>query len=208
MLCKMPMSAELARTTLSVDKYTDPQFSSEIETRMLRAARHAAHTRAVSYRDFKVGACAAVYLPGLGGVTLLEAGNYSPYKGSPKRCAEMSIVQQTGELATVHDSRAEMLAMYIAGPDNPALIKEVTGLGTLTLHSCADCRAILQHHPAAAESMELVTAGLKPDAPVERHTLGSMLALYGDVQPPQNSAQLLAAQAGVQFAGETACHSA
>lgn len=200
------MSAGLARTTLSVGNFTDPQFFPEIEMRMLRAARHAAHTRAVSYRDFKVGACAAVYLPGLGGVTFLEAGNHSPYKGAPKQCAEMRIVHQTGELATTHSSRAEILAMYIAGPDNPTLIKEVTGLGTLTLHSCADCRAMLQHHPAAAESMELVTAGLKPDAPIERHTLGSMLALYGDVQPPQSSAQLLAEQA--QLAGEAACRAA
>lgn len=104
----------------------------------------------------------------------------------------MNILDQVDELSESQGAAATILDMCIAAPDDPKLIEEVTGKATPTLHSCAECRGRLQDHPAATDSMGVVTTGWSEGSPVERRTLGDMLALYVDVEPPKPSRQLLA----------------
>ncbi len=65
--------------------------------RFIDLARRSAEERAVSYRDFKVGASAfAVTDDGSRGAYLFGANN-TPYQGAPKDCAEMDILKKVDE---------------------------------------------------------------------------------------------------------------
>lgn len=167
------------------DQYSST-FSVALGRAMLRGAREASR-EGVSYRGFRVGAIAQVVLPQLGVVLFLRGFNNSPYRGAPKRCAEMDILSQTTELAELTKSKPYIVDLFVAGPNDPDLVTEVNGLPSATLHPCAECRDLLQIHPAVSEVTRITTFGIEPGGLAERQTFGEMLARYDGIPVPPNS---------------------
>jgi hypothetical protein len=155
---------------------------------MAESARAAARRLAVSYRGFLVGAAALVALPESDRVVLLQGANNSPYRGAPKRCAEVHIMDQIDTLGSVG---ARILVCCIAGPSDPELIEGVTGRATLTLGSCSGCLYRMSQHPACSDDMPLLSTGLTEGSPLELGTLGSRRADQTGIEPPLASRQLL-----------------
>lgn len=193
----MATPGEISGITVGYGDYSNPAFFATLEPQLINAARAAAD-HAVSYRNFRVGACAAVLLPELDEVVFLEGANNSPYRGAPKDCAEMGIVRRAGQLAEqrrLTTNGVRILGMYVAGPSDPNLIIQVNGVATPTLHSCFDCQDLLRDHPAVTDATQIVTFALEGDhVEPERYSVADLLAFYRDTERPQVSAQLIAAE--------------
>jgi cytidine deaminase len=172
--------------------YCDPAFFDQIELRMVAAARRAAREKAVSYRNFLVGACGAILLRNRDEVVFVPGANNSPRRGVPRDCAEMDIVRHAEELLAAHGAgNVAVLDVYVAGTDDPEQIEAVTGLVTPTLHPCSDCRDLMVKHPAVQDDTGIVTVGLDPASTAwEQHSLRGLIDRYAGLEPPPASQQL------------------
>lgn len=164
------MSLEQQRALVGHQEYLDARFLPEFEQAMMMAAREVSTE--------------AVLLPDAKEVIFLRGTNNSPYRGAPKRCAEMDILSQIDELTTPDASQPLILDFYIAGPDDPALSLEVNGLESSTLDPCADCRGLMCDHPAVEDTTRFITFGVTEGGIVEYRTKAELDDRYADLEPP------------------------
>lgn len=104
-----------------------------------RLAIYAAERLAVSYRGFHVGAAACASAAD-GRQGIFFAGNYKPYEGGPRECAEARVASFAEE-----HKYDRIHAMFLYGPDN---FLDVDPFSTsTTLHPCGvTCRPMFRDH--------------------------------------------------------------
>lgn len=125
------------RPTLAVVSDFDPEWVAYQQIpRFLDLAQRAADERAVSHRGFKVGASACAISFDLQKLGYLFGANLTPYKGAPKRCAEMEVV--TKALDRGFD---KIIALAVFGPSK---FEDVQRFPSPTLHPCDQCRDLLE----------------------------------------------------------------
>lgn len=121
----------------------------------LDRARRAAELHAVSYRDFKVGSSAYVINEAGDKVGMFFGANNTPYKGAPKRCAEMEVLDKAREAGF-----DKVIAMATFGPSEHG---DVNPLATKTLHPCAECRTLFDNDPLIRNTTLFVTSNAEGD---------------------------------------------
>lgn len=178
------MSVEKSYALVGSQDYLAARFSPDFIRSLMWATRRVSE-RAVSYRNFKVGAIGALLFPDTQEVVLLCGTNNSPKRGADKRCAEMDIMHQATALANRKRVASFMLDLFVAGPNDATLIEEVNGLARPTLYPCGDCRDLGDAHPAILDTTRVVTFGVNEGAAVEDHTWGQIREYYeGKERPP------------------------
>jgi cytidine deaminase len=139
--------------------------------RFIDLAKRAADERAVSYRDFRVGASAyVVSADGSQGAYLFGANN-TPFKGAERDCAEMDILNK----AKAYD---RIVALAIYGPsDDPT----VNALPTNTLHPCSSCRQLLDTSPQVDDETLMITSN--PGGIIELMFVKDLIQLHNGYNP-------------------------
>lgn len=117
--------------------------------RLAARARQAAEHRAVSYRDFNVGAAVYAIDPVNRRYGFLYGANLTPYQGSPKRCAEMEATEKAEE----HRYK-KIQAIAVSGP----IQSHASGLISETLHPCDACQVMFRKHPLIYPDTLVLTA--------------------------------------------------
>jgi cytidine deaminase len=139
------------RHTLALAPGFDPEFVAYQQIpRFFDLAQRAADEKAVSYRDFKVGASACAISFEQQRMAYLFGANLTPYKGASKRCAEMEVVSKAEERGF-----EKILALGIFGPSK---FDDVQELPSPTLHPCDQCRDLLNNSPLVDDDLLVVTA--------------------------------------------------
>lgn len=118
-------------------------------------AKRAAEQHAISYRDFKVGASAYVIDATNSRVGYFFGANFTPYKGAPKRCAEMEVLTKARQAGF-----DRVIALATFGPSEHG---DVNSVATTTLHPCAECREILDTEPLVRDDTLIVTSNREGD---------------------------------------------
>jgi cytidine deaminase len=136
--------------------------------RFIELARRAASERAISYRDFNVGASAMAMRTDPPIVGYLFGANLTPYQGAPKRCAEMEVLHKTRE-----SGFDRILALATFGPDDEGSVNSVI---SPTLHPCAECRTLLKSEPTVDDDTLMITSNLTGDT--ELMTMKDLLELH------------------------------
>jgi cytidine deaminase len=134
--------------------------------RFIDLARDAARMRAISHRNFHVGAVAYAGDTTLSRVATLDGANVKRTKEDPKYCAEMSVIDQAQGLGF-----SKVLGLVVAGTSDPEKIKSVSGVATPTLHPCDACRKKMTASGLFQESSLIVTVSTDEDA-YEVHSYG------------------------------------
>ena len=136
--------------------------------RFVDLARDAAARRAVSYRQFHVGAALYAGNDTFSDVATIDGANTKVRAEEPKRCAEMSVLDQVKALGF-----SRVLGMVIAGTSDRDEIKAVNGRATPTLHPCAECRAQMADSGLFEDSSLIVTVSTESDV-YQVHNYGEL----------------------------------
>lgn len=145
---------------------SESRFEHQLEE-LIRRARQAS-TRAVSYRDFRVG-CAVLAENDRGRTRRFLGANAKPIADGPKICAE-----QVAVMAAVTYGYDRIIGMVVAGDPQP---DGRTGIQAPTLHPCWHCRQMLGSLPNMRAETIVVTVH-NHSGPMERHTWGDLIAHY------------------------------
>jgi cytidine deaminase len=137
--------------------------------RFVDLARSAAEERAVSYRDFHVGAVLYAGNEACSRVATLDGANQKISPSHPKRCAEMDVIDQAEALGF-----SRVVGMVIAGTSDPEKIKGVMGVATPTLHPCDVCRDRMVDCGLFDDGSLIVTISTEEDR-YEVHTYDEMM---------------------------------
>jgi cytidine deaminase len=138
-------------------------------------AEQAAALRAVSYRGFKVGAgaiLAAVYPGQRTRIGIFTGANNTPYKGAPKRCAEMEIVTKAEQAGF-----NRLIAISVFGPSEFEGINEIE---SPTLHPCQPCRTLFESSVIVDETSTITTVNAQAR---ESMTFRELMILHGQQRP-------------------------
>ena len=132
-------------------------------------ARLTAEQEAVSYREFYVGASAYVLDEEHARSAILHGSNLTPYKGAPKRCAELEVVQKAEALGY-----KKLLYLVVTGPLQP---DEHSGVVSSTLHPCFDCRKLFLASSLIEDETVIVPIGENGETS-EMFTVAELIALH------------------------------
>lgn len=122
----------------------------ELLPKLAAHARAAAEQKSISYRKFSVGAAVYVLDPVERRAAILYGANFTPFPGSPKRCAEMEVLEKA-----YRGGYARVDAIAVSGP---LQTDEKSGLVSPTLHPCSSCRDLIRRHPLIYPDTMLLTA--------------------------------------------------
>lgn len=139
-------------------------------SRLRELAKRAAEKKAISYR-IKVGAAACVV--SRDGLRFVHAGNYKPYKGGPRECAEARVFAEIDRGMAGHPEHVAVLAVH--GPDD---FRDIDDFPSTTLHPCGvTCRPMLRGRIAqgALVTPQTVIVTESYGGEVEVHELGELL---------------------------------
>ena len=138
------------RPSLALIPNFDPEWAAYQQIpRFLDLAQEAADERAVSHRGFKVGASVCAISFKLQRIGYLFGANLTPYKGAPKRCAEMEV------LAKAKDRGFDkIISLAVFGPSK---FEGVQRFPSPTLHPCDQCRDILDASSLVTDDTLVVT---------------------------------------------------
>ncbi|HEY4964695.1 MAG TPA: hypothetical protein VIH90_08465 [Candidatus Saccharimonadales bacterium] len=140
--------------------------------RFIDLARQAADERAVSYRDFKVGASAYAISTTEPRAAYLFGANYKPDPTVDKRCAEFDVLEKARERGL-----DRVIALAIYGPSD---FGDVNHIHTPTLHPCESCRIMLDESPMVLDDTLIITGNEKGD--IELMLVQDLLAMHGTNQ--------------------------
>lgn len=162
------MEIELHRGTLPLVQIDPVVAAYQQIPRLIDLAQKAANEHAVSYRGFNVGASAYVVSTEHQRAGFLFGGNLTPYKGAPKRCAELEVVTKARQRGF---DRVVALATF-----GPSDFGDVNAVQSPTLHPCAECRTMLDGEPIVPDDTLIITGNEKGD--VELMLKSELLALH------------------------------
>jgi cytidine deaminase len=121
-------------------------------------ARHAAETRAHSYRNFHVGAALYAGNDDFSEVIALHGANSKPSENHPKRCAEMDVIDQAEALGFTRG-----LGLVVAGTSDAEKIMDVNGRVSSTLHPCKECREKMADSGLITDESIIITVSTEED---------------------------------------------
>lgn len=149
------MEVDLRRGMLPLFQF-DPEFSAYQQIpRFIDLARQAAIECGVSYRDFKVGASAYALSAQDQRAGYLFGANLTPYKGAPKRCAELEVITKAKERGF-----DRIIALAVFGPSD---FGDVNAVQSPTLHPCHQCRNMFETEPMVQDDTLVITGNEKGD---------------------------------------------
>lgn len=153
---KVPQDSIITLSRTAGLQRFDPVYATYSQLpRFVEQAARAARTKAVSYRDFRVGASACAFDDEGGRVGYFFGANYKPDADSPKYCAELDIVKK------VRSSQFNrIIALAVFGPSDFANVDPYPGP---TLPPCGVCREMLATDPVFPEDLIIVTANKEGD---------------------------------------------
>lgn len=121
---------------------------------LVRYARGAALSEAVSYRNFHVGASLVGLNERNATVTVATGWNVKPSEEAPKQCAE-EVALSTAAILGIK----RVYGIVIAGTSDPGAIKSVNGEEAPTLLPCEQCRARLAVSPIVDDDTHIIAVG-------------------------------------------------
>jgi cytidine deaminase len=147
----------------------DPLYAAYQQVpRFIETARRSAAEKAVSYRDFKVGASAcAIDDEGLR-MGYFFGANYKPTPQSGKYCAELDVVNKARQ---AQFNRIVALAVF-----GPSEFADVDPLPSPTLHPCSVCRDMLQNDPLFDDDLLIITTN--KEGATELFTRNELISLH------------------------------
>lgn len=123
-------------------------------------ARRWADHRAVSYRNFNVGAAAMVlrHDDHSARVGILAGANYKPDPDTQKVCAEMAVLELAESLRY-----EQVIGFVVAGTSDRQQIEAVTMRDAPTLHPCEACRSLFSENDMMHDEALFMTVGDRED---------------------------------------------